>query len=84
MEPKGSSLGLQNPGYLNLFRGSSKFIFSQPIYIIYIILPTIYRCIYFINGLFNDAAVNSDYTVLNGRTIMTNEIEIMWKEAVMA
>jgi hypothetical protein len=46
-------------------------------------------CLYFgemlhICSLFNNAISNSDYTVLNGQTLVNNEMEVMWKEVVMA
>jgi hypothetical protein len=37
---------------------------------------------YFIYDLFNDTLSNSDYMVLSGR--MSNRLERMWKEVVMA
>jgi hypothetical protein len=36
----------------------------------------------FVSCLFNEAASSSDYIVLNDR--MINELENMWKEAVVA
>jgi len=46
-------------------------------------------CLYFgemlhICCLFNNAISNSGYTVCNGQTLVNNEMEVMWKEAVMA
>jgi hypothetical protein len=38
--------------------------------------------IVFLCALFNDALSSSDYTMSNGR--MTNELDVLWKEAVMA
>jgi len=35
-------------------------------------------------SLFNNAISNSDYTVWNGQTLANNEMEVMWKEVVMA
>jgi hypothetical protein len=38
----------------------------------------------FICSLFNDAFSISDYTASNERMIVNNELERMWKEAVVA
>jgi hypothetical protein len=38
----------------------------------------------FIYSLFNDAFSSSDYVTSNERIIVNNELERMWKEAVMA
>jgi hypothetical protein len=38
----------------------------------------------FIYSLFNDAFIISDYIASNERMIVNNELESMWKEAVMA
>jgi hypothetical protein len=37
----------------------------------------------FICGLFNDAFSISDYASSNERMIVNNELEMMWKEAVV-
>lgn len=46
-------------------------------------------CLYFgemlhICSLFNNANSNSDYTVLNGQTLINNKMVVMCKEVVMA
>jgi hypothetical protein len=38
----------------------------------------------FICSLFNDAANNSYYVALNDRIVVNNELERIWKEAVVA
>jgi hypothetical protein len=38
----------------------------------------------FIYGLFDDALSNRGYTALNGKMLWDNELERMWKEAVVA
>jgi hypothetical protein len=48
-----------------------------------IIILSIVICL-FICSLFNDTFSSSDYIVSNERTILNNELERMWKEAVVA
>jgi hypothetical protein len=43
-----------------------------------------YRFFLFIYSLFNDAFSISDYIASNERMIVKNELERMWKEAVVA
>jgi hypothetical protein len=42
------------------------------------------KTLFFIYDLFNDAFRILDYTALNGRMILNNELERMWKEAVIS
>jgi hypothetical protein len=49
--------------------------------ILYIELPFLFICL-FICDLFNNCVSSSDYIASNNRTI--NELEGMWKEAVVA
>jgi hypothetical protein len=41
-------------------------------------------CVYFVCSLFNDAFSSADYIASNKRMIVNNELENIWKEAVVA
>jgi hypothetical protein len=64
------------------YNNASIEIFQQSRFFVSINMQKIHTL--FIYSLFNDTFSSSDYTASNERIIVNNELESLWKKAVMA